>query len=161
LATKDAELVAQHQEFEVLGAWGVRCVLSRRPLVFVAQAAEDLATTRLTQGRHARCLTNARRPGLAQAEAAVRTALVGVLEVAALDANKLLTAGDQQVVEALLADGPNPALGDGIGVGRPNWRADDLGTSRAPGVVERPGEPRVPVAGQEPERGGVAAEVEE
>jgi hypothetical protein len=37
-------------------------------------------------------------------------------------------ADDQAMVKALLADGPDPTLGDGVGVGRPNRRADDLGT---------------------------------
>jgi hypothetical protein len=38
----------------------------------------------------------------------------------------MLTADDQQLVEALPADGPDPTLGDSVGVGRLNRCADDL-----------------------------------
>ncbi len=68
----------------------------------------------------------------------MRAVPVVVLDVAAQDMNKVLAADDQEVVEALSADGPDPAFGDGVGVGRPNRRADDLGTGRAPDIVERP-----------------------
>ena len=40
-------------------------------------------------------------------------------------------AADQEMVQALPADGANPALGDGIGVGRLDRCADDLGADRA------------------------------
>jgi hypothetical protein len=39
----------------------------------------------------------------------------------------------------------DPAFSDGVGVGRPNRRADDLDTGQAPDIVERPGELGVPV----------------
>jgi hypothetical protein len=58
----------------------------------------------------------------------VRTVLVVVLDVDVQDASKVPAADDQAMVKALLADGPDPTLGDGVGVGRPNRRADDLGT---------------------------------
>ena len=41
---------------------------------------------------------------------------VVVLDVVVQDATKLPPPGDQEVVQALLAHGANPALGDGIGV---------------------------------------------
>jgi hypothetical protein len=80
-----------------------------------------------------------------------------MLDVAAKDTNKLLGTHDQQLVQALPADRADPALGDRVGVGRPHGCADDLGTGRAPHVIERPGELGVPVADQEPERSGLIA----
>jgi hypothetical protein len=73
-----------------------------------------------------------------------------MLDVASQDANELVTTDDQQLVEALPADCPHPTLGDGIRVGHPHGRADDLGPGRAPHVVEHPGELGVPVADQKP-----------
>jgi len=65
---------------------------------------------------------------------------VVVLDVEVQDVTKLPPPGDQEVVQALLAYGANPALGDGVGVRRLNRCADDLGADRAPDVVEDPGE---------------------
>ena len=72
-----------------------------------------------------------------------------MLEVAAKDAKKLLGTHDQQLVQALPADRADPALGDRVGVGRPHRCADDLGTGRAPHVIECPGELGVPVPDQD------------
>jgi hypothetical protein len=83
---------------------------------------------------------------------------VVVLDVAVQDANQLSTPGDQEMVQALLAHGANPALGDGVGVRRLDRRQDDLGTDRTPDVVEGPGELAVPVADQEPDDGGLLIE---
>jgi hypothetical protein len=44
--------------------------------------------------------------------------------------NEVLTADDQELVEALTADRPDPALGDGVGIGRANRCEDDLDTGR-------------------------------
>ena len=68
--------------------------------------------------------------------------------------NQVLAADDQELVEALAADRPDPALGDGVGIGRLHRCEDDLGASRAPDIVECPGELGVPVADQKPERRG-------
>jgi hypothetical protein len=51
-------------------------------------------------------------------KAAVRAASVVVLDVAPQNANKLLAADDQQLVQALLADRADPPLGRGVGIGR-------------------------------------------
>jgi hypothetical protein len=88
----------------------------------------------------------------------VRVPLVVMLDMASQDADELLAADDQQLVQALPADRPDPASGDGVGIRRPNRCADDLGPGRAPHVVERCGELGVPVADQELERGGLVAE---
>jgi len=61
-------------------------------------------------------------------------------------------AADQEMVQALPAYGANPALGDGIGVGRLDRCADDLGADRAPDVVEGTGELTVAVPDQESDR---------
>jgi hypothetical protein len=80
---------------------------------------------------------------------------VVVPDVDVQDAKKLLAAGDQEMVHALPAHGTDPALGDGIGVGSLDRRADDLGADRAPEVIEGPGELAVAVAEQEPDGGGL------
>ena len=41
-----------------------------------------------------------------------------MLDIGPQDVNKVLAADDQQLIQALPADGPDPALGDGIDVGR-------------------------------------------
>jgi hypothetical protein len=75
--------------------------------------------------------------------------------------NEVLTADDQELVEALTADRPDPALGDGVGIGRANRCEDDLDTGRAPDTIERPGELRVPDPGQELEGGGTVTQISE
>ena len=53
--------------------------------------------------------------------------------------NQVLAADDQELVEALATDSPDPALGDGVGIGRANRCEDDLDTGRAPDTIERVG----------------------
>jgi len=72
-----------------------------------------------------------------------------VPSVDAKDAKQVPAAADQEMVQALPAHSANPALGDGIGVGRLDRCADDLGADRAPDVVEDAGEFAVAVADQE------------
>ncbi len=48
-------------------------------------------------------------------KAAVRAALVVMLDVASQNANKLSATDDQQMVQALPADRPDPAFGDRVG----------------------------------------------
>ncbi len=69
-----------------------------------------------------------------------------MLDVASQDANKLLATDEQQLVQALPADCPDPALGVCVRVGRPHRRADHLGPSQAPHVIQHPGELGVPGA---------------
>jgi hypothetical protein len=56
-------------------------------------------------------------------KAAVRAMPVVVLDVAAEDANELVAADDQQLVEALPTNRPDPAFGDGVRIGRLDRRA--------------------------------------
>ena len=58
---------------------------------------EDVATTQPINGQRTRSVTPHRRYGRTVTEAAVRTALVVVLDVAAENADKVLAAEDQQV----------------------------------------------------------------
>jgi hypothetical protein len=83
---------------------------------------------------------------------------VVVLDRVMEDARQLPSAGDQEMVQALPAHGANPALGDGVGVGRRDGCGDDLGTGRAPDVIEGPGELAVAVADQEPGGCGLVVE---
>jgi hypothetical protein len=92
----------------------------------VDQSTQDVTATQLTKGRRTRRVITPRRRGRAQAKAAVWAALVVVFDVAAEHANQLAGAYDQQLVQALEADRPDPTFGDGVGVGCPNRRADDL-----------------------------------
>jgi hypothetical protein len=80
---------------------------------------------------------------------------VVVLDVDVQDANQLPAPYDQEMVQALLAHGADPALGDGVSVRRLDRRTDDLGTDRASDVVEGPGELAVTVTDQEPDDGGL------
>ena len=84
----------------------------------------------------------------------MRTMAVVVLDVEVQDATKLPTPCDQEMVQALLAHGTNPALGDGVGVRCLDRREDDLCTHRTPNVVEGPGELTVSVADQESDDNG-------
>jgi hypothetical protein len=113
------------------------------------------------KGRRTCWVTTHRRYGRAQAEAAVRAVLVVVLNVAAQDVNKVRAADEHRWSRHSRRTVPTQRFGDGVGVGRPNRRADDLDTSRAPDIVERPGELGVPVADQEPEHGGTVTQVQE
>jgi hypothetical protein len=85
---------------------------------------------------------------------------VVVLDVEVQDANKLPAPCDQEMVQALLARGANPALGDGVGVGVRSLdrREDDLSAEPVPHVVEGSGELAVTVVDQEPDGGGVLIE---
>jgi len=80
---------------------------------------------------------------------------VVVLDVEVQDVKKLPPPGDQEMVQALLAHGANPALGDGVGVRRLDRRQDDLGAEPVPDIVESPGELAVSVADQEPDDSGL------
>src|SRR5829696_6756742 len=86
---------------------------------------------------------------------------VVVLDVEVQDVTKLPPPGDQEVVQALLAYGANPALGDGVGVWGLDRRQDDLGADRAPVVVEGSGELAVSVVDQEPDGRGIVFESDE
>jgi len=91
----------------------------------------------------------------------VGTMAVVVLDIEVQDVKKLPPPGDQEVVQALLAYGANPALGDGVGVGGLDRRHDDLGADRAPDVVEGSGELAVSVVDQEPDGRGIVFEGDE
>jgi hypothetical protein len=88
----------------------------------------------------------------------VGTMTVVVLDVEVQDANQLPPPGDQEMVQAFLAYGATPALGDGVGVRRLDRRADDLGTEPVPDIIEGLGELAVSVADQEPDGGGFLIE---
>ena len=90
------------------------------------QSTEDVMAAQLTLGGCTRSVSPHHRHGRTVTEAAVRTAPVVVLDVDAENADQLLAADDQQLVQTLSADRPDPALGNGVGVGRTNRRADDL-----------------------------------
>ena len=86
------------------------------------------------------------------------TMAIVVLDVDAQDAKKLPTPSDQEVVQALLAHGADPALGDGVSVRSLDRREDDLSAEPVPHVVEGSGELAVTVVDQEPDGGGVLIE---
>jgi hypothetical protein len=109
------------------------------------QSAEEVTPTQPARDRSAPRFRDHRRHGRDVTKAAVRTALVVMLNVASQDATELVATDDQQLVQALPADRPHPTFGDGVGVGRLNGRANYLGPGRAPYVIERPGELGVPV----------------
>jgi hypothetical protein len=66
----------------------------------------------------------------------VRAALIVMLDGESQDANEVVATDDQQLIHALLADRPYPTFSECVRVGRLDGRADHLGPSRAPHVVE-------------------------
>jgi hypothetical protein len=120
-----------------------------RVVVSMDQAAEDVTAAELPCGSAAPARDGALIAGSQQPEAAVRTMAVVVLDIVMEAAKPLPSAGDQEMVQALPAHGANPALGDGVDVGRLDGCGDDLGTGRAPDGIEGPGELAVAVAEQE------------
>jgi hypothetical protein len=100
---------------------------SRCRLVFMDQSAEEVTPTQPTRDRPAPGFRDHWRHGRDVTKAAVRTALVVMLNVASQDANELVATDDQQLVQALPAHRADPALGDRVGVGRLHRCADDLG----------------------------------
>jgi hypothetical protein len=117
-------------------------------VVFMDQAAKDVTAAELPCDQRLRLAIALWSLGCRQAEAAVRTMAVVVLDIVMEDAKQLPAAADQEMVQALPAHGANPALGDGIGVGRLDRCADDLGADRAPDVVEDTGELTVAESGE-------------
>ncbi len=84
-------------------------------LVLVDQSTEDIAAAQLTNGRCADQISIDRWHRRGVSQTAVRAALVVMLDVASQDANKLSATDDQQLVQALPADRPDPAFGDRVG----------------------------------------------
>ncbi len=72
----------------------------------------------------------------------------------------MFAACDQEPVETVAADGPDPALGERVGVWRTKRRADDLDALAFEDVVEGAAELAVAVADQEPDRLGPIQERE-
>jgi hypothetical protein len=77
---------------------------------------------------------------------------VVVLDADAQDTLELAAARDQEPVEALAADGADPALGERVRVRRPKRGADDLDAFVLEDVIERAAELAVAVVDQEPDR---------
>src|SRR5215218_270875 len=74
---------------------------------------------------------------------------VVVLDVDPQHLLEVSSPGDQQPVQALGPDRPDPAFGVGVGVGRLYRRDQYLGAVRTEDVVEGPGELRIPIANKE------------
>jgi hypothetical protein len=64
----------------------------------------------------------------------------------------LLAAGDLEPVEAVAADGADPALGDRVRLRRPKRRAHDLNAFALEDIVEGAAELAVAIVDQEPDR---------
>jgi hypothetical protein len=95
--------------------------------VLVEESAEQVAST-----HGAPVILGADgRPGQriwwSQPECPVGTVAVVMLDIDPEDLLQVAAANDQQPVQALGADGPNPALGVGVGLWRPDWGHQDVG----------------------------------
>jgi hypothetical protein len=117
------------------------------------QSTEEVTPAQPAKDRFAPRFHKRRWHGRNVTKAAVRTVPIVVLGIGPQDADKLLAADDEQLVKTLSAYGTDPPFSVCVGVGRPNRCEDDLGTGRAPHIIERPAELGVPVADQELERG--------
>jgi hypothetical protein len=82
----------------------------------------------------------------------MRPVRVVVVDVDAEDALELPAAGDQEPVEAVAADGADPALRERVRLRRPKWGADDLDALASEDVVEGAAELAVTSVDQEPGR---------
>ena len=94
-------------------------------------------------------------------ERPMRTVRVVVLDVLLQYQLQVAWSGDQEVVEALPAQGADPAFRDGVRAGCSNWGADDADVGTGEDCVEGGGELGVAVTDQETDSLGVAAEVQE
>ena len=89
----------------------------------------------------------------------VRSVPVVVLDVLAQYEVEVAWSGDQKVVEALSSQCPDEPFGNRVRPGRLDRGADDPQVGAGEDGVERSGELAVPVADQEPEPVGAAAEI--
>ena len=98
--------------------------------------------------------TEARRPWYrwCQPESAMWPMGVVVVNVDAQDALELPAAGDEELVEAVAADGADPAFGERVGLRRPKWGADDLDAVASEDLVEDTAELAVSVVNQTAEQ---------
>jgi hypothetical protein len=74
---------------------------------------------------------------------------VVVVDVYAQDAFELPAAGDQEPVEAVAANGADPAFGECVCLRRAKWSADDLDAFAAKNIVEVSAELAVAIVNQE------------
>ena len=81
----------------------------------------------------------------------MRTPGVVVRYILPQDCQQVAPAEHQHVIEAFLADGAYPPLGEGVGSWRADRRLDDLHVLGAEDLVEGTGELGVPVMDQEPD----------
>src|SRR4029450_10351396 len=79
-------------------------------------------------------------------ECPMRAVGVVVLDVHTQDLLQVPSADDQQPVQAFGADGADPPLGVGIGVGCLHWCQEDLGAFGAEDVIEGARELRVAIS---------------
>jgi hypothetical protein len=91
----------------------------------------------------------------------VRAVPVVVLDVDPEYLLEMAETNDQQPVQALGADRPNPALRVGIGVRRLHWRNEHVGAFGAEHVVEATAELRVTIADKRAHRAAPLALHEE
>ena len=77
---------------------------------------------------------------------------VVVVDVDAQDALELPAAGDQDPVEAVAADGTDPAFRECVCLWRAKWGADDLDAFAAENIVEVAAELAVTIVDQEASR---------
>jgi hypothetical protein len=82
-----------------------------------------------------------------------------VPEVVGEDLLEMAPTEDEGPIEALSADGPNGALGEGVRPGRSNWGPEDPDTFGVEHFVEAGGELRVTVSNEEADRSGALSEI--
>jgi hypothetical protein len=89
------------------------------------------------------------RVGWSQSQRLMRPMPVEVVDVDPEHSFKMPAPDDQQPVETLGADGPDPALRASVGVRRLDWRQHHVGALRVEDVVKRSAELPVTVADEE------------
>jgi hypothetical protein len=118
-------------------------------LVLVKHSTKEVASAHPGSARLADQGRTGGGIGRFQPTRSVWTVLVVVLDIDPEDLLEVTAADDQQPVKALGADGPNPSLRIGVGVGRLRRYDQHLGVLRAEHVVEPTAEFRVTIADEE------------
>jgi len=119
---------------------------SRDEFVFVDEPADDIASA----DGAGQVGGGGGRPRWGELEAAMRPGRVVVVEVLGEDRLQVAARENEQVVEAVLGDGADPALGERVRPWGANGREDGLDTDRREGPVEAGRELGVSVPDEKP-----------
>ena len=117
-------------------------------VIIVEHAAQDVSPL----DRTVPCDVSYQRHRTLLVNALVRSCVVVILDVRRQNSIQVTLVEDQDSIEALLSDRPDPTLGKRICIWRPHWRSDDCDILRPEDRVERHRKLGVAVMDQESHR---------